>query len=301
MAIKLFSSKWISSGMLLVLLLSMAMLIFASINAPQQVWAASSDAVVDAKRKAAAQLLKDGKFADAISLYNEVVQADPAVFTDHLQLARAHDKLNHSAESIAAYKKVLDLIPITTTNADERAAKSEAERKAKVVAVRDTVSGKIETTADEYVKKLDLLEREAISTRNLAALTKIFRLKGSTWVAMGYKDRGYLEVVANLQWQKTNVEVRQGQVYRVRAAGTWTVYAANPAPSDLTANGLGKKNHTGYISGSLLGQVNGKQFQLGEDATFTAPANGVLELMEEELNHQDRIRNKGSIAVLISQ
>ena len=77
------------------------------------------------------------------------------------------------------------MLPTAPTNADERGARVEAERKAKVVVVKDTVSGKIDLAVDEYLKKLDVLEREAISARNMSAMAKIFRLKGSTWVAMG--------------------------------------------------------------------------------------------------------------------
>ena len=282
--------KWIGFVVLLLLLIL-----------PLRAVRGATDAVVDAKRKAAAQLLKDNKPADAITLYNEVIKADDTQYADHLQLARAHDKLNHSAESNLEYRKVLDLSNSSSTNVDERAARAEAERKTKLVAARDVVSGKLDSTVDEYLKKLEGLEREAIQTRNMPALARIFRYKGATWNATGHKDRGYLEVAPNIAWQKTSVEVRQGMVYHVRAAGTWNVYGANPAPSEMTALGTGKRDSFGYVAGSLVGQVNGKPFQLGEDASFTAPANGILELMEEELNQADRVRNKGSISVLIWQ
>ena len=54
---------------------------------------AASDGVLDAKRKAAAQLLRDGKASDALALLTEVVAVDDKLYSDQLLMARACDKL----------------------------------------------------------------------------------------------------------------------------------------------------------------------------------------------------------------
>jgi tetratricopeptide (TPR) repeat protein len=265
--------------------------------------AAASDAVLDAKRKAAAQLLRDGKASDALALLTEVVAVDDKRYGDHLLMARACDKLAETAEATRQYHRVLELLPTAPANAEERAARAEADKKLKQI---DPLSGKIDAVVDDYERHLDTLEREAIAGRNMAALERLFRLRGMTWQADKAKDRGYLEVFADTShgaWQHSGLDVRAGQSYRVRAAGTWQIRGNGGPQSRLTCTASGtdqrKGADFGYRYGALLGQVNGKIFTLGEDAVFSAPASGELLFIESDENDAARATNKGSVQVLI--
>jgi hypothetical protein len=260
--------------------------------------AAANDAVLDAKRKAAAQLLKDGKTADALTLLGEVTKTDDTFWGDHLMMARACEKLGRASEALHHYKRVLELTPGAPAAADERAARQEADKRVKQL---DPMGGKIDAVVDEYVRKLDTLEREAIASRNMAALERIFRLRGMIWEAEKVKDAGFCEVQAHGEWQTTGLTVKEGQTYRVRAAGTWSVKGERGLV-ECTAAGTKERADASvsYRMGQLLGQVNGKQMPLGEDVTFTAPASGMLMLIEGDLGESYRTANKGSLQVLIA-
>ena len=261
--------------------------------------AAASDAVLDAKRKAAAQLLRDGKLADAVTLLSEVTAADDTSYNDHLLMARACEKLGHTAESMRHYKRVMDLLPGAPQNGDEKAARGEADKKLKLL---DPQGPKIDGVVDEYLRKLDGLEREALASRNMAAIERIFRLRGLTWQAEKAKDRGFAEVFANQAWQTGGLEVKEKQSYRVRAAGVWRVKGASDALVECTAAGTDQRKEpslTGLV-GQLIAQVNGNFFALGQDVVFTAPASGPLFLMECDSGDAARTKNKGSMQVLIA-
>src|SRR5438105_8311054 len=102
---------------------------------------AAADAVLDAKRKAAAQLLKDGRPADALALLGEVTAADDTFYADHLLIARAHDKLGHAADALRHYKRVLDLASPNAQSSEERQARQEADKRIKQL---DPQGGKID-------------------------------------------------------------------------------------------------------------------------------------------------------------
>ena len=69
-------------GLGVVVLFTLPMLMTSDVHA-------ATDALADAKRKAAAQLLREGKTADAISLLKEVTAVDDSSYTDHVFLAHA--------------------------------------------------------------------------------------------------------------------------------------------------------------------------------------------------------------------
>ena len=261
----------------------------------------SSDAVLDAKRKAAAQLLRDGKAADCLALLNEVVATDDTLYSDHMLMAHANEKLGHVADALPHYRRVIDLLPVASTNREERAAYQEAEKKVRQV---DPLSGKLDVVAEEYQKKLDGLEREALAARNMPALERIFRMRGLAWTADKVKGRGFTEVFANTAWQPTDIELKEKQTYRIRAAGSWHIQGETPKDPQIecTANGTNRRKNSDppFIMGQLAGRVGAKLFPLGEDVTFISPGTGPLMLIEYDVGDASRIHNKGSMQVLIT-
>lgn len=276
-------------------------LMMTALTLHPNVSAASSDAVLDAKRKAAAQLLRDGKAADCLTLLTEVIAADDTLYSDHLLMAHANEKLGHAADALPHYRRVMDLLPPASTNREERAAYQEAEKKVKQ---GDPLSGKLDLVAEEYQKKLDALEREALAARNMAALERIFRMRGLAWTADKVKGRGFAEVFANTTWQPTDIQLKEKQAYRIRAAGSWRIQAdsAKDPQIECTANGTNqrKNNEPPFTMGQLTGRVGGKLFPLGEDVTFISPGTGPLLLIEFDVIDSYRTHNKGSLQVLIT-
>jgi tetratricopeptide (TPR) repeat protein len=253
---------------------------------------AGADALVDAKRKAAADLIRDGKTADAIALTLEVLKADPDNYRDHLLLARAYDKQNKQADAAEQYRRVL----ATLAPADDRAVRAEAERRLKVL---DVQMIKIQAAEDEFLKKLDALERDAIAAKDAAAVRRVFRLKGGLYNATDRRDRRGFEVVAGMAWQDTGLTVTAGHAYRVRAVGTFHVkQGVDSTPEGTDAL---KANYQGPI-GLLLGRVgdNQKLIQVGSTCRFMADNSGKLILL---LNPQldDKSSGSGAVTVLIEE
>lgn len=274
-------------------------LLLAAIAVRHAASAGPSDVVLEAKRKAAAQLLHDGKVTDAMTLLTEVTAVDDTLYSDHLLMAHAQEKLGDSAEALAEYRRVLELLSPNPANPDERKARQEADKKVKQA---DPMAAKIDVAVDDYLRKLDALEREAVAGRNMAALGRVFRLRGMTWQAERVKDRAVAEVLARGGWQPVALDVRGGQTYRVRAAGTWRVRPGGVGPLiECTADGPAQNRKPSYsgVCGQLMGMVDGKLFMLGEDKVFTAPTSGPLQLIETENNTADRANNKGALQVMI--
>lgn len=98
----------------------------------------AADTLADAKRRAATELLREGRAADAVAMLQEVVRADPTQYKDHLQLARAYDKLNRPADAAEAYHRAVDLL--AAGKGDDRAARG--DRPAAQVAGRADAEGR---------------------------------------------------------------------------------------------------------------------------------------------------------------
>src|SRR5690349_2882557 len=133
--------------------------------------APAPDNLSDAKRRAAADLMREGNTADAVAMLREVLRADPDQYKDHLQLARALDKLNRPAEAAEEYHRAADLI--ASRHVDDRATKAEVERRLRVL---DARTAKIVAAEDEFLKRLDVLEREAVAAKDMRALERVFAL-----------------------------------------------------------------------------------------------------------------------------
>ncbi|MEZ0267571.1 MAG: hypothetical protein ACAI43_22800 [Phycisphaerae bacterium] len=261
------------------------------------------DAVLDAKRRAAAELLRSGKPAEAIALLEEVVRAGHPDWRDHLNLGRAHDKVPggaHAAEAVEAYERAGELLgKAGLTGAEERSAKVEVDRRLKVLSAQTT---KVQAAEDEFLRRLDALEREAIAAKDARAVRRVFRLKGAMYRTGGRPDCGGVEVHAGQGWHDTEVDVRAGVTYRVRAVGTaryksGAVATADGVPGVESANGTA-------LLGMLIGQVDGRPgvfYKFGSNGAFTAPGTGRLRLSMSATDKESAGATGGVTVVIESQ
>lgn len=255
----------------------------------------AADALADAKRRAAAELLKDGKAAEAAAMLQEVVRADPSQYKDHLQLARAYDKLNRAADAAESYQAAADAL--ATAKTDDRAARTEVDRRLKVL---DPQGSKIAAAESEFLKKLDALERDAVAARDMRALQRVFALRGGVWNARGRREGFGTELPAHIEWFDSGANVEKGVTYRVRAAGYWTLNGS----VRCTADGTPDVPPTAFgVYGRLLASVegSGQVEQLSTDGTFVAPMTGRLKFVDNVNNQQERARSSGSLYVLVQR
>jgi tetratricopeptide (TPR) repeat protein len=254
----------------------------------------AADTLADAKRRAATELMREGKAADAVSMLQEVVRADPTQYRDQLQLARGYDKLNRPAEAAEAYHRAADLLAAART--DDRAARGEIDRRLKVL---DAQTNKVAAAEDEFLKKLDALEREAIAAKDMRALERIFRGRAAVWAARDFRDGFGCEVDASAAWTDSGHVVQKGVAYRVRAAGYWTFdgnlrCTADGTP-DLAPTAIGPFACLELRVGDDAHFLRG-----GTDATFVAPATGQLRLISNVNAHAEREHATGRLYVLVS-
>ena len=255
--------------------------------------AARPDGLTDAKRRAAADLMKDGKAADAVALLEEVLRSDPGHYKDHLALARAYDKVNRAAEASESYRRAADLL--AAARADDRPAKAEIDRRLKVL---DAQFNKIAPVEDEFLRKLDALERDAVAARDMRALQRVFALRGGVWNARGRKDGAGLEVPVSSEWVDSGIVAQQGKRYRIRAAGIWTFDGHR-----LTADGdPDRTTNFGVPYGGLTAHVDntGRHLPAGTDSIVTAPATGRLLFISSANTRAERERSTGSLYVLVT-
>jgi tetratricopeptide (TPR) repeat protein len=258
--------------------------------------AGGADVVVDAKRRAASELMRDGKVSEAVSLINEVLKVDNTNYRDYLLRARAYDKLNKASDAVESYYRVLDLLSNAAGNAEERQLKAEADKRIKVL---DAQIMKIRGAEDEFLKKLDILEREAIAARDIPAVRRIFRLKAGIYKAGGRRDRAGVEIVMAQAWQNSDFVVKAGVTYRIRAVGT---YQIRPG-LESTADGVGTQSGNGVGAlGMLIAQVEGKPgyIKLGSSARLTPEQSGALMFLLNS-THAEEANSSGGVTVLIEQ
>jgi hypothetical protein len=259
--------------------------------------ACAADASLDAKRKAGAQFLREGKLQEAAAILREVAASPDADYRDHLTLARAYDRFNRPREAVAAYRKIVSLVSESTRDADEKSARGEAERRLKVL---DPVSEKVRQARSRFLKELDGLERDAELAHSDMAQEDIFKLRLALLKTDPNANMLAFTVLPNpVNFQDTGFQVVAGQVYRCHARGVWRM-GTTPA-DDCNANGLAdKRNQVGPI-GMLLGAVDQKPpyINLGVDVEFTAPSTGILGLGRNQ--DAGAVINSGSLSVLIER
>lgn len=283
-----------------ILLVTMSMLVASSPAADAP--AGPSDALVDAKRRAANDLLRQNKTTEGVALLREVVAIDGKNFKDHLALARAFDKLNSSASALESYRKVLALVPADTKVAEERTARTEADRRVKLL---DQQSAKIDLAVDDFGRKLLALEREAESSKSGGSLTRIYRLRAALIQADGKAERGACEVQATAGWTQSRFTVLKGRSYRVVAKGVWRM--GNKAGDECTADGVSNgRALNGKPVGCIVAAVEGvretEQFLaiVSREQSFIAPATGQLMLNTWE-DASEKPDNSGSMFVFIEE
>jgi tetratricopeptide (TPR) repeat protein len=253
--------------------------------------ARAADAVTEAKRRAASELMRDGKLAEAVALTQEVVKADPANYRDHLLLGRAYDKLNKSSEAVASYRRVLELLGPN----DDRAVRAEVERRLKVL---DVQTAKIQALEEEFFKKLDALEREAIAAKDTPAVRRVFRLKSGIYKASERRDRVGVEINAAESWQDGGIILQAGRTYRIRAVGVYQIHAG----VDCTPDGTKAYPETAHgVAGMLVGKLDGTAVsQLGSSGRMTPDRTGRLYLLLNT-TMPDKADSSGSVTVLVEQ
>ncbi len=249
------------------------------------------DAITEAKRKAAADLMKEGKTADAIAMIGEVIRVDPENYRDHLLLARGFDKLNKAQEAAEQYREVLSL----PGSAEDRPSRLEAERRLKVL---DIQMNKILAAEDEFLKKLDQLERDAIAAKDERAVERVFKLKGAVWHAQHRTELGTFEVHPNLNWQPSGMMAKQGATYLFRAVGRYTIMDQPNCTADGLAGEQAFGGNIGCLAVAIVGSPQKFAF-VGSRGQFTAPTSGELMFLTGVRDEKDRLGSKGSITVMI--
>jgi hypothetical protein len=252
--------------------------------------AAVAESLGDVKRRAAADLMKEGKVAEAIGLISEVVKAEPENYRDHLLLARAYDRLNKGELAAESYRRVLELPGV----AEDRAAKSEVERRLKVL---DARTAKVQAAEDELLKRLDGFEREAIAAKDMRALHRVFAVRGGIWNARGRKEGFGVDLSAAADWLDGGGVVHKGVTYRVRIAGVWTIDGLR-----CTADGSDERPATahgpyGCVVGAVIGGARYERFTT--DSTFVAPATGRLVFISNAGTKQGRDNSTGRVYILV--
>jgi tetratricopeptide (TPR) repeat protein len=117
-------------------------------------------AATQAQMTEAEQLFKDGKYAEAVSKYDAIVQQNPEYVPALSKLARSYDKIGSADRAIATYQKILSLKP--------NKAKTQAKM-AKLMAKQGNADGAIEA----YKKAISLnSEQPDWVYKGLASLMK---------------------------------------------------------------------------------------------------------------------------------
>ncbi len=257
------SRRLLTASMLCLVLLGLA-------AAAAPLAAAKGDAVLDAKRKAAEQLLREGKPADAVTLLMEITAADGAGWKDFLLLARANDKLKRDRDTAAAYRKVAELIGPRPKGPEERTARNESDQR---LAVLDVMHRKIDDVVKDFEKRIQELGKESEKAQDWDAVGRLMALQVGIRKAEGATGLGYFAVSANKTWQPSEIMVRKGLVYRVRAVGKWRI-----APGvTCTADGIpdGTRTSRGSLACFVRNPAGVAQVsQLGTNLEWTAPETG---------------------------
>lgn len=233
------------------------------------------DAVGDAVRQAAEKAVKEGKHEDAVVLLTKLVEAAGAKYQDWLMLGRANEKLNHNREAIAAYRKVLEVVPEMTDKRDERSARTEARQR---LTTLDVMGGKVEQFAKDTEKKVLDIIRDADKAQDWETAGRLMKLYVELRQIRGDTQVVYFEVQANKAMQRTGFAVVQGRAYRIRALGRWRL-----SPRiECTADGTSQvpAGFHGPAGALLVGVVKSateyKNSKAGSDVTWVAPLSGEL-------------------------
>lgn len=256
-----------------------------------------ADDVLDYKRKAATQLMRDGKPTEAISLIKEVIATNNGNWQDELLLARALEKTNQIEEAIPAWRKVQDLTAAASSDQDARLARIEAEKRIRIL---DPGAARLEAAVEEASRKLSVLEHDPDMARNPATFERLLRLLAVIDEVQGRKDHVMCDIASTALWTDSGMFLQAGRTYRIRAFGTWRCDAKKPE-TECNADGLSTEpaDACGPI-GSLSGQITtqGQVFPIGRDLVLTPRFSGMLRLA---CNVENRAGTSGTMRVYISR
>jgi hypothetical protein len=256
------------------------------------------DSQLDAKRKAGAQSLRAGNAQEALVFLSEVAASPEATYQDQLALGRVLDKLGRGAEGARPYRRVLEMTSETAKDADERSARTEAERRLKTL---DPMWDRVRQASDRFLKELEALDRDAERAHNDLAQEQIFRLRLALVKADPNANVTAFTVLPNpANWQETGFKVVAGQVYRCRARGVWRM--GKTSADDCNANGLADRRNSFGPIGMLQAAVEQKPpfINLGVDVEFKAPSTGILGLGRNQ-EAAAGVSNSGCLWVLIEK
>lgn len=257
--------------------------------------APASDALLDAKRDAAAKLLRQGKTADALKLYEEIVANDEKVWSDHLALAKIYDKTGETSKAVESYQVVLALIGSAPKSGTERAALSEAKKRLDSL---DALSQELDRWLGDAAKSLRSLVDNAEKTKNTLALARIQKVQrglvqaGVTGIPM------LIHVDAKADWVDTELSLVPGDTIQIAAKGRWSVKASDPSRT-TDPDGLVQLSLLGgFPQGMLLARIgrDGPSIPIGSLRAVQAEAPGSLFLA---INDDGRSDNAGEADVYI--
>jgi hypothetical protein len=125
---------------------------------------------------------------------------------------------------------------------------------------------------------------------------------GSTPVASTPAVPGAITVAANQPWTSTGISVRKGQ--RITFTTTGEVQLSDDGNDIATASGAKSARYAAnapmrnVLAGALIGRIgtNGQPFAIGDNATITAPAAGILYLGVNDDGFAD---NRGNFQVVV--
>ncbi len=253
----------------------------------------ASDALLDAKRDAAAKLLKDGKSAEAQKLYEEVVAQDASTWSDHYALAKLHDKSGDTAKAVEAYRLTAKLLKNNTRTAAERTALSDAEKRTKVL---DETSQKIDALVEDLVKQVNALGKEAEKEKNVRAIERLRKLQLAAVQAGARNVRVIIIVDARTDWHDTGIDVEPGDEFEFAARGNWSVKKGESKPVGPDGAGAAVPPATAAY-GMLIGRVGiSEPFGVGSAKRWQATESGRLQFA---INDSGRYDNEGSMEIAI--
>lgn len=254
--------------------LILAMLIASVVVAP---FSRAGNALLDAKRDAAAKLLKDGKSADAQKLYEEVVAEDASNWSDAYALAKLYDKSGETAKAVEAYRQTVKLLKNNTRTSAERSALAESEKRLDVL---DQLSGEIEAATKDFFKALDKIDKDATKIKDKGAADRTFQLRAAILAAEPRNGWAAFQVPPT-HYFGTGYMLETGKHYTIEARGKWTVEAG------VSCSPAGRFDQPPSISGPIGGLValiseGGNALFVGEATTFKATANAQLRFVVNE-------------------
>jgi tetratricopeptide (TPR) repeat protein len=258
----------------------------------------SSSAILAVKRNAANKMMQDMQYQDALALELEVVKADPGQYQDHVLLARLYEKLNRDDDAANEYRTILSLISAHTQDRLAAAARTTAEKSLKAL---DPLGGKIDATVDDFLKKLDEIEKEARAANRTLDVVRLYQIAGAVGRTEGRTEPWYCTALPGPGDYPSGYHLIAGHKYHVSVAGIWRTGPG--LGTEANADGmLSRTKDTPPDWGRLEGHVgDGKGLLLGSEGYFVAPATGELRFAMHEVPDAARADNSGVLWVKIQE